>query len=159
MSSGAPAFKGHFSDLRICCAGRRTIRCNVEIGVHAAYNILEAMNGSLDPVVSSAGNATFCAFLDDRGLDIDVIVVFVTPPPNRNAPLTPSFARSPDIPILIASGDVTGIFGGNVDQDMCCQTPNQVQNSKQAVDFMQSHLSATRKIWRRDREGRIFSPT
>lgn len=81
-----------------------------EIGVHAAYYLVEEIDGSLEPVVSSVGNANIGAFLNGLGLDIDAIEFFVAPPPDSIALLTPSLARILNIPILIVSEDGRGVL-------------------------------------------------
>ena len=109
-----PTFVGDSSGCFSACAliwvaGTPRIMSNgTEIGVHAAYYLVEEIDGSLEPVVSSVGNANIGAFLNGLGLDIDAIEFFVAPPPDSIALLTPSLARSLNIPVLIALDDGTG---------------------------------------------------
>lgn len=88
----------------------RIMSSDAEIGVHAAYYLVEDKDGSLEPVVSSVGNANIGAFLNSLGLDIDAIEFFVAPPPDGIVLLTPRLARMLNIPALITSDDGKGVL-------------------------------------------------
>jgi hypothetical protein len=111
-----PTFVGDSGGCFSACAliwvagAPRIMTSSAEIGVHAAYYLVEEINGSLQPVVSSVGNANVGAFLNGLGLDNDAIKFFVAPPPDSIALLTPRLARILNIPILIASGDSGGLL-------------------------------------------------
>jgi hypothetical protein len=108
-----PTFVGDGAGCFSACAliwvagSTRVMGEHAEIGVHAAYYLVEDIDGALEPVVSSVGNANIGAFLNEIGLDRDAIEFFVAPPPDRIALLTPARARVLNIPVRVASSDGT----------------------------------------------------
>jgi uncharacterized protein YecT (DUF1311 family) len=112
---GLPTFVGSGGSCFSACAliwvagAPRIMSIGAEIGVHAAYYLVEEIDGSLKPIVSSVGNANIGAFLNGIGLDVDAIEFFVAPPPDSVALLTPRLARLLNIPVLLSSDDGSGV--------------------------------------------------
>lgn len=108
---GLPTFvderRGCFSACAlIWVAGNpRIMNENAQIGVHAAYHLVEYSGGSLEAEISSVGNANIGAFLNELGLDIDAVEFFVRPKPNTIALLTAAKARQLNIPVKTVDND------------------------------------------------------
>jgi uncharacterized protein YecT (DUF1311 family) len=108
---GLPTFVGEGDGCFSACAliwvsgEPRIMSDGAEIGVHAAYYLVEEIDGALTPTVSSVGNANIGAFLTQLGLDIDAVEFFVAAPPDSIALLTPAAAQVLNIPVLISTVD------------------------------------------------------
>ncbi|NIZ63023.1 hypothetical protein DL239_18825 [Sedimentitalea sp. CY04] len=88
---------------------RRYMSPNADISVHAAYRLVNNLDGSLEVPESGMANAMIGAFLNEVGLSRQAIEYFTAARPNEPLlPITPEIAQALDIDVHIQDGfDVT----------------------------------------------------
>jgi hypothetical protein len=81
---------------------RRYMSPNADISVHAAYNLVNNADGTVEAGASGVGNASIGAYLNEVGLSRRAIEYFTTANPDEPLlPITPQIAQALDIDVFI----------------------------------------------------------
>lgn len=110
VATYVPEGQGCFSACALIwvAGATRIMAADATIGVHGAYYLVDDIDGTSTPVISSVGNASIGAYLNELGLNLQAIEFFVSAPPDGIARLTPLVADILDIRVIVTSSDGVG---------------------------------------------------